>query len=70
MATRVQPWPKAAQEKKDETKELARDIIELVESARKIIVSNPLECKLMLSDIYGDAMRILWLMSEADKLGG
>lgn len=68
--TTKQRWPVNAAKQKDETKELARDIAELAEAARKIIVANPLECKLMLADIYGDAMRILFLMSEADKLGG
>lgn len=70
MATRPRPWPQAALDKKDETKELARDIIELAEAARHIIVSSPLETKLILADIRGDAERILRLMAEADNLGG
>lgn len=69
MATRPRPWPTAAESKKDETKDLARDIIELAEAARRIIVTNPLECKLMLADIRSDAERILRLMAEAETLG-
>lgn len=70
MATLPRPWPKAAADKKDETKVLALDIIDLAEQARQIIVANPLECKLMLADIGKDAERILRLMAEAENLGG
>lgn len=70
MATKPQPWPKAAEQKRDEAQMLARDIIELAAQARKIIVANPLETKLMLADISADAERILRLMVEASTLGG
>ena len=70
MATKPHPWPKAAEQKRDETEVLARDIIQLAAEARKVIVANPLECKLMLADIGAGAERILRLMVEARTLGG